>query len=250
MSIAVVLKGKDAIVMATDGVWSEARVGTEEVYRHDNLQKLWNLQELWKLSHPIGLAVISNNVGLAEQLREELGRIISEHKLNNMGITEIAKNCAELANGFLNWLLPEPLLKLTMEYKHYMYFIFGGYDKDGNPHIGYFSHSAASLGFIPNPYPESMWIAGLSTIGNHLKKKVEMEMSTFSQTSLKRLAVVTILETHKIEPWVGERIQMLVIPQNGSACEVETSDLDKIKTYVRENTQDLDERLIEILKHS
>jgi hypothetical protein len=246
MSIAGAITGRDAMVLVADSRTTEAAF-TGEFRFHDTAKKCW------RISKYAGIAY-TGMIGYAQWFVELFKDKAETEKweLEEMDITKLVEYFSAFANNYFSQYANDSALgKAVAEASQYRIdFILAGYTKLKESKIALVRHSANEPGFLPQFIGQPYKFFGAYIVSSHLMSKAESVLAQLGENELKHLATIVLLETYTSEASVGGPIQMLVIPQNGSAFEVETSDLDKIKTYVKENIQDLDKRLIEILRHS
>ena len=249
MTIAVALIGKDAIVLATDSRWCEKAEDSEDLYYHDKLKKLW------KLSGTLALACTTNDMAYSYLLIELFKQKITQQKLDESNIGEIVDKFSYLANNNLGRHFNRPFKKLIEQgtpslllISAGMCFIFVGFGKNRNPQIGYCTKKTGEMAFHFGLWQQPFFLAGVPKIGMYLRKKIESQISELNLKSLKRLAVILILETATLEPSVGGAIQMVVIPKDGKSYELPEAELTELEAYIKKNIEKLDKGFLRMVK--
>ena len=118
------------------------------------------------------------------------------------------------------------------------------------PKIAFVRHTTSEPGFVPQCIELSHKFSGMYSIASYLIQKAEPSLAELGEKQLKYLVTTLLFETYAREKTVGGSMQILVIPKDRDAYEIEDSELVEITNYVGENRKELDGKFIEILKHS
>jgi hypothetical protein len=203
MTITVALKGIDGIVLATD---SQLTMSTYNTYS----------SKLWRLTDKIGLISAGYDSGyrhfLIDYFIHRL-KVTAKDKSSNNQIEFI-----EIVNMFSDFVRVHTK-KYIESYSGIktaggMDFALVGYH-DGLPKIYSIDMWDIATPFVPNECMEKFYFGGVSEIGLYWAKKIDLNNLKLPCKFLKKLAVMTILETIISSSMCSEPIQMAVVDQKG-----------------------------------
>lgn len=221
MSLAIVLVGKESIVVASDNRVSIQAGGIS--FTKDNMHKVI------KLNDNVVLSSLGNYVGFSNWLQDMFIRLYKDD-LDKDTISKVSLKFSQFIKHQYdiyskdvnsNWLT---LSENIIEY------VLVGYTDENTPHIIRLNNIGRQLPFSPELLDEKYYISGETSVAYYLLRKLELvkAVDELTEDELKNLSVYIIKETAKANNNVSSSIDMMVINNESGVNEISSSDIDKI----------------------
>jgi 20S proteasome alpha/beta subunit len=235
MSISVAIIGTDGIVLAADSRVTSKSYTVEMSLLHNAGKKLWVKRIGDKFS--IGVASVANNAGFQHWLIDYYLNVevkAKEDKLTDFdvfifGFSSYIKQMVELyAKDMPDKFISRDAFDLGFTVVGYM---------GKEPQIHYLQSSHSFSPDIKHDY----YVAGVPSIGDYWMMKLWKHLFDDKSDSpkpkvnteiLKRLAVMIVSETSKLNNSVGGRISMVVLRGDGTAEIIKQQEMDSIKKQI------------------
>ncbi len=235
MSISVAIIGIDGIVLAADSRVTSKSANAEMVLYHNAGKKL----SLRKISNElkIGIASVNDNKGFDEWLLDDYFN--SQYKAVKDKISNFSDFVLSFS-GFIKHMVElyvkdMPDKFVTREGFNLGYTIVG-YKSQNDPQIHFLQSSHSFSPDIKRDY----YIAGIPSIGDYwmmkmwrqlFGDKIDKPTPKIKVEILKKIAVMLISETSKLNNSVGGKISMVVLNSDGTAYRVNQQELKSIEKY-------------------
>jgi len=234
MSIAIAIIGLDGIVLATDKrVTISNQVGMLK-YRDIGSKLLMLSKRDRSLA---GLAGVSNNRGLQDWILEAYRyRHLSDEDTNLDTFESMVQDFARFIVSEISQNISSMPERFIRRERFDLDFMLVGYNATDRAQI-YRLDSDTS--FTPD-LKYDYWVSGWPMVAEYWMQKLWSHL--FGQSgnirpkasieSLKKLAVMLILETHKYTEAVGETIEMMTVMAGNAIQTIDSGEIDAIKTDI------------------
>lgn len=206
MSLAIVLVGKDGIVMASDS--REMAQGGGIDYHRDDVHKLSNLSDY------IGVMSVGNFVGFANWLLSYFEtEFLPNEKYDSANVKELSVIFSQFLKKEYGIYSKDISPSWLSSNENLIYFVIAGYTKDGQPQIIRVSNEGRRPTFAPELLDEPYYFSGKNSVAYYLVRKIGLKqpIEAMDTELLKRIAILMITETAKVDDHVALPIDMVVI---------------------------------------
>ena len=236
MSIAISLKGKDGMILATDSrIAAQTPLGTARTH-------VDGVVKLWAINNKLCIASVGNIAGYEARIVDIFKRKLLDREIKDTGFNQLVEGFAEcLKEDWDKWTKG---VDLRSAVSYYVEFVLAGYDQQGQQTIERIFWDYEQRIFAAKLIMRYWYATGIPFVVEYWMKKLENYLPSATDQALKKIGSFLISESAIEFDGIGGAIQMALIKKDVGLQLIGKEETETLLKHIESKTES---NLIQVL---